>query len=197
MKAPTWGRVIGIIMIVLGSLGIFYQIYKIAMPAMMDIQQDMMSEITNEIEYNEEFNHEFENENIRMRPEKIFNTFQEKFMLTDSSKKWLPVFGMLGILFCIYYIIGGAMLLKAKPLNYKIALSAIGGTVALNLISYIVLFSGGTSLMLFGLLIYSFIGVLIDLALFIIFISSDKSKYGIHSVQQEIKNGGSNDNYQV
>jgi len=175
MKVPGWGKAVGIIMIILGSLGIFYQAYKIMAPKIFEMQQQMMSNMSNAFEMNEEM----DNNSVRMNPEAFLNTFQETFRISDVAKNWLPTFGIIGLLLCIYYIIGGVLLLKPKALNYKIALSALVSMIALNIISYIVVFSEGNSLMLIGLMIYSFVGVAFDVALLIICLTSNKSSYGI------------------
>jgi len=175
MKAPGWGKAIGIIMIVLGSFGIFFQAYRILIPKIMEMQQKMISGISQGIELSENMN---QDNPFRANPDKIFNSFQENFLFSETTLNWLPIFSVLGIVLCIFYIVGGAMLLKPKSISFKMGLGALIAMIALNIISFVILIPNDDSFMLYGVLIYSFIGTAIDIALLIIVLMSNKSAYG-------------------
>lgn len=181
MKTPGWGKAIGIIMIVLGSLGVFYQGYRIMIPKIMEMQYRMFSDIT---EVMDEADTIDPDNPTRIKPQKVFDSFQDEILLSQNTITWLPILGGIGVLFCIFYIVGGAMLLKARPISYKMAVSALIAMLALNIFACLVLIPNDSSLMLFGLLVYSCIGIAMDIALLIILLLSNKAAYGIGRMEE-------------
>ncbi len=163
-KAPSWGKAIGIIMICLGGLGIFYQMYKIIMPSFMQTMPlNQMSQLDPNMDRGQRI---------------IVNQF-ENIMDFNGLENYLMTLGIIGVILCIIYIISGAKLLTVKPQNYKFAIYVLGIFIAFNAFQLYLVFSGGTSFMMKALFIYSIIGIAFDIALLAILLSSNKAEYGI------------------
>jgi hypothetical protein len=64
-----------------------------------------------------------------------------------------------------------------KPINLQLAKGALFIFILFNLVSSLLLILDGFSLVLIGILVYSFIGLLFDVVLIIILFMSDKSAY--------------------
>lgn len=83
-KAPNWGKTIGIIMICLGGLGVFYQACKIIIPS---IFRNMMGIFNNEAFYNH-------NEEM---PRQALNQMTEMMFMTEGQANAMKTIGFLGI----------------------------------------------------------------------------------------------------
>lgn len=175
---PAWGKTVGILMIIFGSLGAFFQIYKIIIPQLLRIQREVMDSMA-QVEFDNQPN-----------PFKMSQGIFDKYMhLTEAESNTLVICGIAGLIACVFYIIGGAKLLKATPANYQFGRAAAVGFLSLNIITVIALLSSGTSLLMVGILVYVILGLLIDLTLSIILLAADKSKYGIGiSSDQDLQN---------
>lgn len=162
-KAPTWGKTVGIIMIVLGGLGVFIQIYKMILKTFANIQNDVFSNLQHLPDANEP--------GLRV--------FDQMFGMTSSQGNIMMIMGLLGLVGCVIYIVGGAKLLKASPQNYNFAKYSLLGFLIYNLICIIWMGMNTHSLMIMGLMVYVVIGFVFDIVLIIILLSNDKSAYGI------------------
>jgi len=162
-KAPTWGKTVGIIMIVLGGLGVFIQIYKIILRTFANIQ----GEVFNNLEHLPNSN----NPGLRM--------FDQMFGMTQTQGNIMMILGLLGLIGCVIYIIGGVKLLKAEPKNYDFAKYALIGFLVYNLVNVIWMGMNTHSIMIMGMMVYVVIGFVFDIVLTIILLSNDKSAYGI------------------
>jgi hypothetical protein len=164
-KVPGWGKAIGIIMICLGGLGLFYQIYKMIIPSIFRFQREMMENVSNlEVEPN-------------MGQEQVFIKFEEMMHLSAYQESLLLLFGIIGTILCALYLVAGIKLLTVKPINLQLAKGALFIFILFNLVSSLLLILDGFSLVLIGILVYSFIGLLFDVVLIIILFMSDKSAY--------------------
>ena len=150
-NVPTWGRVIGIIMICLGALGVFNQFYKMMMRTYASMGNGFGGS----------------------------NLFSNMFGITETQGTILMILGLLGIGACVFYIIAGAKLLKATPQNYNFAKYALFGFIGFNLISIVWMAMNSDSFLIMGLMTYVGIGLALDIAMVIIFMMSDSSGYGI------------------
>ena len=183
---PGWGKAIGILMIVFGGLGVFYQFYKIMIPQMLAMS-NRMTGIMAEMEVPDQPN-PFRNSQ---------ELFGEMMQITPMQSQVMVWSGILGIILCAVYIVAGAKLLKATPFNYKFARAALISFLFLNLFTVILLFTDDVSLMLLGMLFYIIFGLLIDLVLAIILMASNKKKYGIGVDPNEVVYSLDSDNPEV
>ena len=162
-NAPGWGKAIGIIMICLGGLGTFYQIYKIIFPSMIN---NMTSSPLFQIAEND-------------MNRQAFNQFSHAFGLDQNGMNLMILFGVLGTILLIFYIIAGAKLLTVNPKNYYMARNALLVFVFFNAVGCILFFTISVGFFLKMILIYSIVGLVFDIALLAILLSSNKAAYGI------------------
>ncbi len=189
VKAPGWGKTIGILMIILGSLGVFYQMYRIAFPKILNFQNKMMHTITdmqkdafNQIDENDTILNKEELNQFITEPLQQFDHFRETiFGLDDQTTNYLTWFSLIMIVLCIVYIIAGTKIMKPSIQNYNMAVYTLVASIVINLISYVLIFTGQNSFMIMAIMFYSFIGVVADVVFLIIAITSDKSAYGFDS----------------
>ncbi|MEX1002780.1 MAG: hypothetical protein WDZ35_11750 [Crocinitomicaceae bacterium] len=162
-KPPTWGKAIGIIIICLGALGFFYNIYKLIIPTFLNFQSEFMGEMSN-LEHNE----------LQRAP---FDTFQEMISITPWQSQVIVGSGILGIILCGFYLAGGIKLQKANYKNFIFAKNALIAFIILNALTLILVFFDNFNFIVFGLMVYLLIGLIFDIVLLIIMLSSDRSIY--------------------
>lgn len=197
-KVPAWGKTIGILMIIMGSLGAFYQLYRIVFPMILNVQQEFIgnfSRITKDqiqnndsLRLNPEFNQNFES---------IENTFQAVnnsiFKVEPHIIQYIIIFSVLMLLVNIVYIIAGTKLLTKKVYNYQFAKVTLIVAVLINVLSLFLIFSGQNSLMIFAMMFYAFIGLVADIVYLIILQSHHKSDYDENIQYQEKQIVGEDD----
>lgn len=181
--APGWGKAVGILMIVFGGLGVFIQIYKIMMPQILRMQKNMMHSFST-IEMDNQPNPFRHSQNI----------FSDMMGISDLQANTLIISGVIGLIGCIFYIIGGAKLLRATPANFKFAKTVLIGFLSLNVLTVILLISEGSSLMMLAILVYIIMGLVVDLVLTIIVSTSNKTAYGIGVAESDAVDSYTRDN---
>ncbi|UKN03016.1 hypothetical protein K6119_05740 [Paracrocinitomix mangrovi] len=164
-KAPQWGRVIGIIMIVFGSLGVFYQMYKILIPSIFSMQRNMMND--------------FDRMGRNNPGNRVFENMQEVWFMSDTQMTVMTIGGILGILLCVFYIVGAAKLLKKGEQNLKIGKMVLFIFIGYNVIFCSFLFAGG-SIFARMIAIYAIIGLVADIVFTIIIVSNNKEEYNLN-----------------
>lgn len=183
-KAPVWGKAIGIIMISLGGLGVFYQAYKIIVPSLF---RNMFGVFNNEALYNQ-------NDNVSRQ---AVDQLTEMMFMTEGQANSMKIIGFLGILLTIFYIIGGAKLLVPKPANYKFARLALGIFIFYNLVSVILVYGSGMGYFFNMIMIYAIVGLVFDIALIIILLKSNQADYGIgENINDTVVDLNSNSTYE-
>lgn len=165
-KAPGWGKAIGIIMICLGGLGVFIHIYKMVIPSLFGNFPRVMNDLSRL-------------EQSNPAGDLVFTEFNNMMGMSSTQGTMLVTFGLLCLVLTIFYIIGGAKLLIAKPSNYRFAMYALAAFIVLNAVGCAYFFLGHTSFIVKGILIYSIVGLVFDIALLIILNASNKADYGI------------------
>ncbi len=166
-SAPGWGKAIGIIMICLGGLSVFYQLYKIVFPAIFRTIPRQIENISRM------------DPNFDRNGEQAINQFNSIIGMSESQANLLVTLGILGIISLIFYIVGGAKLLTVKPENYKFAKFALSGFILYNVIGGILFLSTNSGWFAGIIMMYSIIGLVFDITLLIILLSSNKAAYGI------------------
>lgn len=162
-SAPGWGKATGIIMIILGGFGIFWNIYRLIMPAVLRVQQNMMHNIA-------ELNHDENMENMG-------HVFNKMLSMDRTTENMLFGFSIVGLILCVIYIIGGVKLLKAKPENLNFAKMILLVALIVGVVQYILMFSFASGIFIIGILFYNILGTLFDLVLYIILMASNKDAY--------------------
>lgn len=174
---PGWGKGIGITMIILAALGIFYQFYKIMAPSMFGIQKQIMKDFPPIGQPGNPYNSE---QPFNPYNEATLSRMEDLMTLSPFQSNILVISGIIGIILTGFYFAGGIKLISApKPTNYNFGRCALLSFLIFNILSAVILLSDGFSIFLLAILIYQMIGFVFDMVLWLILISSDKSKYGI------------------
>lgn len=165
-KAPKWGRAIGIIMIILGSFGVFFQLLKTLIPSYMRAFSIMVEQSIRK------------NENLDPGHLQNLAYVKQQWTASDESLAILMISGIIGVLLLIFYIIGGAKLLKAKELNFQFAKYALIVFILFNAFSsfYFLWMNQNGLLKVLG--IYIAVGTAIDIVLLSVALTSKKTEYG-------------------
>ncbi|MFD1550613.1 hypothetical protein DNU06_14770 [Putridiphycobacter roseus] len=181
-KVPGWGKTVGILMIIMGSLGAFYQLYRIVFPMILNVQQEFIgnfSRITKDqiqnndsLRLNPTFNENFES--FENSLEAVNNTI---FKIEPHIIQYIMVFSLIMLLVNVIYIIAGTKLLTKKIANYQFAKITLIIAILINVLSLFLIFSGNNSLMIFAMMFYAFIGLIADIVYIIILQSHDQSEY--------------------
>lgn len=157
-KAPVWGKVLGIIMICLGGLGVINQIYKLIFPMMMDMMRDFPVPPANENQVD------------------LQRSFDVMFGSSNSTTI-LMILGFSGLAMMALYIVAGAKLLTRKMANYNFAKNVLLIMLVYNALTLIYMWFGSGGMVVKMLSIYVTIGFVFDLTILIILISNDKQEY--------------------
>jgi hypothetical protein len=154
-NVPSWGKVIGILMICLGSLGVFNQFYKMMIRTYANIGNG------------------FGGGNFGG------GLFGNMFRISETQGNIMMLLGVLGLAACVFYIIAGAKLLKAEPANYNFAKYALFGFIGFNVVCITWMAFNSNSFLIMGMMTYVGFGLALDVAMLIIFMMSDSSGYGV------------------
>ena len=188
-KVPGWGKTIGILMIIMSSLGVFYQMYRLIIPRLLNFQSNMMNtfmdtsrQVKSNIEFNDSTMREVEFDEMIAPVSHGFEELNDTiFHVSETSTNYMYWFSLLMLVVCVFYIIAGTKLMKPALKNYQFAITILIISIAVNILSYILIFSNANSLILYGVMFYSFIGTVADIVFLIIIKTSDRSAYGIGS----------------
>ncbi|MCC7453233.1 MAG: hypothetical protein IT222_03625 [Crocinitomix sp.] len=157
-KAPVWGKVLGIIMICLGGLGVINQVYKLMVPMMMDMMRDFPVHPAN-------------------GNPMAAQTGLDVMFGNSNSATMLMILGFSGLAMMALYIVAGAKLLTRKMANYNFAKNVLLIMLVYNALTLIYMWSGAGGMFVKMLAIYGTIGFVFDLTILIILISNDKQEY--------------------
>jgi hypothetical protein len=160
-KAPGWGKALGIIMICLGGLGIFYQIYKIIIPWIFGIFSRPLNDMA------------------RLSNDRAFDELNYMMGMSESQANVMIAFGIFGLVLTIFYIMGGVKLLSVAPGNYEFTKYALSAFIMLNAAAIVYFLMSHASFTIRLLMIYAIVGLVFDITLIIILLSSNKSDYGV------------------
>lgn len=163
-NAPSWARGVGIVQISLGAFGIFFQIYKLVIPAFSKFQNIATHAM---------------NENMDLETKRVLGIVSKEFGLTNAQANIMITLGFIGILLCVFYIIGGVKMLKLHPKNLRFGQLTLLLFIIYNMASVVYFTLNINNILVMGLSIYMIGAIIIDIALLIIIIASDKSDYGL------------------
>ena len=169
-SAPGWGRAIGIIMIILGGMGVFFNFYRLLMPSIFNFQRRLM--------------HDMRDVNPNPEARKVSKVLDEMLYFDNTMETLIYIFSTVGIVVCILYIIGGVKLLKPRPKNYNFARAILFAAIFVALLFYIFMFAHRFSFFIFAMMFYSFFGTICDITLLIILSASNKSAYGFSEIKE-------------
>lgn len=169
MDKPTWVKVIGILAIVFGCLGILGSMNMIVMPKIMQFQASLFESIEKEARHDPQF------------PSEMMKVLKEFWDMPPWMQTWAIVFGCVWIVVNVFYLLSGIMLLQMKPYSVRLIIFALGLKMLVGVVQGVTAVSDG-SLIGFMFMAGSIFGFVIDLVLLIVVLISDKRAFGERAV---------------
>jgi hypothetical protein len=160
---PAWGKVVAIIMICFGGFSACFQGYKILTPFIYKAQEAVDLEMK-----------AAENE---IAGDVLFEKVDSLFQLTNYQMNLYIIIGIVGLLLALAYVFAGIRLFRPKWSSFLFAKNAIILFIGFNLISCLLIITSGFSFITFELLFYSFVGIIIDVAVLLVMLLSDNKRY--------------------
>jgi hypothetical protein len=190
MKRPTWGTVIGVLMMAFGGCSVLNNIQAISLPAKLDEKKAEFHKKMEEKKANKPdtlITAETDSLTLlgdssgtkKYKAEKKFDLAKNVLDMPESTKTWIVRFGYMGIIVAILYGLGGVYLLIPKKFSVKLAYGVLILSIAFTAAKTIVLLSPGSAsgviaLTMGGTQLFS---ILIDIVLLSVVFASDKEFY--------------------
>jgi len=185
MKTPTWGTVIGVLMIMFGGCSVLNSVQIINLP-------DKLEEKKVEIHHKMDKSTAEVNDSVAvvatdsLITESVPSGKKEKLekaekilQLSEFSKTWMVRFGYIGIIVALIYMTSGFFLMKPKRFSIKLAYGALILSIAYCATQTVVLTSAGSSAGTIALITGAskIISIIIDIILLSVVFASDKEAY--------------------
>lgn len=185
MKAPTWGTVIGVMMIIFGGCSLRNDLQSINLPGELEKQKVIIHDaIEEKVETDSVAPAQMdsldtpEEDGIEAfkDPKKIV---EDVLTLSEFTKTWMVRFGYIGVGVSLLYILSGIFLLTPRKLSIPITYTALIVSIAVSGIQAVVLTSSGSASGLIALTsgFSQIFGIIIDIILLSIVFASDKEAY--------------------
>jgi hypothetical protein len=171
MKRPTWATVVGVLGIILSSLGVLGAGQFMMMPKMMQFQKEMMAGMQESMEKQESTK-----DREMMPPKEMFKMFEKMWDTPEWYATWCIVAGLLSLLISGFYLFASITLLQVKPSAIRLFYTAVGLSIGLALLKG---FAAASAMSFMGLamLFGSMCGVVIDIVLVIVVATGDKEAF--------------------
>lgn len=185
MKAPTWGTVIGVMMIIFGGCSLRNDLQSINLPGALEKQKVIIHDAIEENVKEDSITTgqidslgtpEKDGLDAFKDPKKIVD---DVLTLSEFTKTWIVRFGYIGVGVSLLYILGGIFLLTPRKLSIPITYTALIVSLAVSGVQAIVLTSSGSASGLIALTsgFSQIFGIIIDIILLSIVFASDKEAY--------------------
>jgi hypothetical protein len=194
MKTPTWGTVIGIMMIIFGGCGALNDIRSISMPEELAKQKELVKKKLDEKHAKRDSLNITETDSLVTTAEEekkevsIFghnHKVEEMLDLSEFTKTWIVRFGYIGAFVSLLYALAGVFLLKPKAFSIKLVYAALIISILCSGAQAAVLTSssaGGFIAITTGL--SQFVGIIIDIILLSVVFASDKEAYAVENLSR-------------
>ena len=179
-KPPAWGSAVGILGVIFGIMGLVGGAHELMMPALLDaleVTKSMKPAIARKLPKTENFCPQAGGKSCNnVAPTLRFEHRKGQLARPDWAKSWFLVNGSLGLLLGGAYILASVFLLLVKRGAPTIFLGVLVAGMLRNIVSGGVAISGGWvgGIWNIGAALSGFV---IDLALLIVIVVSDKSPY--------------------
>jgi hypothetical protein len=187
MKTPTWGVVIGILMIVFGGCSVIGDFQAIYLPD--KLEEEMGKAKTKMEEEREEALDSVALESMDSvtraeaiedaeRVEEKRKELEEMINISDFTKTWIIRFGYIGIFVSLLYMTGGIFLLVKQKFSIMLAYTALIVSILCGGAQAAILTSGESSgaIALFAG-VSQIVSIIIDIVLLAVIFASDKEAY--------------------
>jgi len=200
MKVPTWVKVVGILMILKGGCGVFQNVQNINSPKILDMQEEIMSGVVEEMEEkieeqkNEdqeeqageaaldeendsgESSTESEEKDDTENVEKGVEMIKSMLNVSDYYKKWIVIFGYVGIVVSLLSLVAGIFFMTPKRFSLPLAYASLVVSLIAAIAQYVVLSKDDSSGMI---TMFSGLGMimvaLVNIVLLVVIFANDKS----------------------
>lgn len=187
MNRPTWGTVIGILMIAFGGCSVLNNFQAIGLPSKLEekkaemhkkIKEETVAGDTLAFESKDSLVIGHSNSEKKSKKAEI-DLAKNALNMPETTKTWIVRFGYIGFFSALIYILGGAFLLIPKSFSIKLAYLALILSIAFSATKTIVLTSPGAAsgviaLTMGGMQLFS---IIIDIILLSVVFASDKEFY--------------------
>jgi hypothetical protein len=202
MKTPTWGVVIGILMVLFGGCSVMSDINAIRLPAILEKQRAILHEKVEERKNEEKIENaaeaeedddtlqdstitedtslvQIEIDTDKGDPDETMKKVDDILNLSEFTQTWMVRFGYIGIVISVLYLLAGIFLLIPKKFSIKLAYTALILSITLSGTSAVILTTDSTSTGFIGLVtgFSQIFGVIIDIVLLAIIFASEKEAY--------------------
>jgi len=167
MKKPTWITVVGVLGIVFGIFGLIGSGQVAAMPTFLQWQRRMFDSFPVAPAAADQQNLEQFQQAMRM-------------FLGDQPSWFGPAciaLGVIGLAINGLYVFAGVSLLQLKPNSARLFSRVLGASIALGIVRALVMMNG-YSFMAIPMLMSGLVGVVLDVILLVVIVTSDKSTIG-------------------
>lgn len=203
MKTPTWGYVVGVIMILFGGCSTLKSINAINSPKDLEVKQEIVKDIFSKSNHSTSDSTvqdsiqiaeldstssiiisksgDMDNEELA---KKINSKIEKAFQIPDNTKIWMVRFAYLGIFFSLVYLLGGIFLIVKKAFSIKLAYVALILSILFSIAQFMVYSNDSPdSLITLSTGFSKFFGVLLDIILLIVVLVSDKDAYRFDEIE--------------
>jgi hypothetical protein len=185
MKTPTWGTVIGVLMIMFGGCSVLSNVQLINLPDKLEekkveIHHNMDESKTEESDsVDVEANDSLITESGPSGKEEKLEEAEKALELSEFSKTWMVRFGYIGIIVALIYMTSGFFLMKPKRFSIQLAYGALILSIAYCATQTVVLTSAGSSAGMIALITGAskIVSIIIDIILLSVVFASDKEAY--------------------
>ena len=186
MKTPTWGIVVGILMILFGGCGAMTDLQQINMPNMLDMQNKMWDGMSKKRIENDSLaaqNYDStavsSDQKNSFDVEDIAKSMEEVFHISEFTRTWMVRFGYIGLFVVLIYMLAGVFLLIKRNFSIKLAYGAIALSMVFGITQWLVLASDPTTDQLIGVAsgTSQLFGLVIDFVLLVAIWAADKTAY--------------------
>ena len=180
MTKPTWAIVVGIIGIILGSLGIIGSGQMILMPEIVNFQKEMIDKIEDHIQEPPRA------DSNKLHHDDISHLFKEMFDIPHWFFSWTVVGGIIGMIIYGFYLFASIELLQVKPKAVKLFYCAIVLSIFFS-IAKISAAAVGMSIIGFAMAFGGLFGIVFNIVLLIVVAKGHKEaftcngKTGLHT----------------
>ena len=163
MNKPTWVKVVGVLTIIFGILGLMGSMQEILLPLVLQFQQEIVGAAIE--------NGQMSSHDIRMlaRVYEIFN-------VPEWYTVWSVIGGIISLLVCGFYLFSGIWFITVKPRADRLLLWALSLSILLGLVKMAAAIAAFSGITIF-IAVTVFIGIIIDFILLIAVMANDRSVF--------------------
>lgn len=201
MKTPTWGTVVGILMLLFGGCSILSDVQSINMPGMIEMQEEMMNVFSEEYQKSTtdtiDFHHsenEQDSTGISSSVETNINSGQlntmmnRMFYVSDFTKIWMVRLAYMGLIISFIYMLGGLFLLIPQKFTLILLYSTLILSITFGIFKVIMLSVDASGSFLSMSMGFSQVfGIFIDIILLIVVSVSDKTLYKKNKISSDVQ----------